>query len=397
MRLPIAESSLLWYSLTMQNDILNFTDFLTAQIKEKGPMPLSQFIDFALSHPEHGYYVNRDPLGSAGDFTTAPEISQIFGEMIGAWIVDVWMQMGRPKFHLVEFGPGRGTLMSDILRVASQVDGFTDKVQVHFVEVSKTLKSAQMGELASYEVQWHETMKTLPTDRASIVIGNEFLDVLAVEQLRRASQGWEKKAVNIDEHDALFFDWVDADEALTGLLPSKTASHVIYEVSKPRLDYIKKIAAHLKLKGGAALYLDYGHTRSHHGDTLQALRAHEYVDPLIMAGESDLTTHVDFEPLVNAVKEAGLKSPPCVTQGAFLTHLGIAHRIDALKNYANTIRENGQPDQAEEIIYALDSAYNRLTGAEEMGELFKVMCFYHQDALNPAGFSNDTEAQDGGE
>ena len=347
--------------------------FLIDRIKSKGPMNLGAFLAQAMTNPDFGYYTQRDPLGKDGDFTTAPEISQMFGELIGAWVVDIWGQMGQPEFNLIECGPGKGTLMADIMRVASKVEGFANKVHIRLIEARSVLRITQGENLSDYDVTWYDELSEVKRDMPCIIIGNEFLDALPIEQLKRGENGWQKRILKVTEDEKLSFDWSDADAALTSYLPSKTESGETYEVSPQRVGFTRECANLIKEVQGAALIIDYGHTQSHHGDTLQAIRAHKYSNILEDVGQSDITSHIDFDALLQAVQAQDVSHMPCVTQRHFLMSLGIDIRANALSK-ANP--ERGQ---------AIHEDVERLIGKEQMGELFKVMCFYSGD-LTPCGF-----------
>lgn len=362
--------------------------FLTDHIRDSGPIDLSDFIDLALTHPQFGYYRHRDPLGCAGDFTTAPEVSQIFGEMVAVWIIDVWLQMDRPTFNLIEFGPGRGTLMSDIIRVGRGFEGFIDAAHIRFIEVSETLKIQQKEAMREVQISWHDDLSSMPTDQPAIIIGNEFLDVLAIEQLKRTDKGWTKCVVNQNKQGGFVYDWVKAGDELQGYLPDHTISNEIYEVSPARHVFMQQCAEFLKQSGGAGLFIDYGHTVSHHGDTFQAIHKHEFVHPLQQAGLCDLTSHVDFQPLRKIMHDLDIQSPECVTQGAFLNALGLGQRVEALKEYALNMKATDaeQEERADKFLNDLQSSSDRLVNTDQMGDLFKVMCFYAGYDLKPAGF-----------
>lgn len=359
--------------------------FLLTQIREKGPISLGSFMGHALSHPEYGYYSAGDPFGVEGDFTTAPEISQMFGEMIGAWLIDIWMQMGQPApFALLELGPGRGTLMADILRVAKGAPGFLDAAQIHLVEMSPLLQDKQKQALRGYGVQWHTHLDDVPEEGPVLIIGNEFLDALPVEQLKRTENGWQKRVIQASQNGSLELSWGDAEQALISLLPAKTQSNEVYEVSPARHNFALKCAGMIRKCTGAALFLDYGYIRRHHGDTVQAVRAHKFVDVLDKVGESDLTAHIDFETLRTLVEEQDMRVPPVVTQRAFLRTLGIDHRAQMLKNAA---LKQFPHHVARQKISQIDAALDRLTAPDQMGDLFKVFCFYsHANQMSPAGF-----------
>lgn len=344
------------------------------QIEKNGAIPLGQYIEIALSHPEHGYYMTRDPLGKRGDFTTAPEISQIFGELIGAWIIDIWAQMGKPALNLIECGPGRGTLMADIVRIIRNFGGVNNNITIHMIETSPALIEKQKQALKSINAQWHSHILSVPSDSPVLIVANEFLDALPVEQLRRADQGWMQKYIGIKD-GALTESWQPAPHRLQTHLPPKTRSGKIYEISPVRSEYISNCADLIAKTGGAALFIDYGHAKTHHGDTVQAIKNHKYSDILKEIGHSDITSHVDFEAARNAASAQGLNISPIVTQGAFLNKLGGAIRCKALINAAKN------KTQANDI----QKGYQRVAHNDEMGDLFKVLCFYKGD-LNPAGF-----------
>lgn len=349
-------------------------EIIAKHIKQNGPMPLGQFIEYAMTHPEYGYYTNNDPLGSAGDFTTAPEISQIFGELIGAWIVDIWMQLGQPAFNLIECGPGRGTLMADIMRIGSSVKGFTECTNIHLIETQSVLRDKQEESLSTYNVKWHEDLSGMQSDQPCIIIGNEFLDALPIEQLVRDGNGWNQRGVALDdETQAFIFSNINADKDLTALLPSKTESNQVYEVSPARLRFMEECAEMVSLNGGAALFIDYGHSQSHYGDTLQAVKGHRFSDVLNDIGDSDITSHVDFDALCRCIGAFDVATMPMTPQGRFLQMLGVNERAEALTVH--------NADQRDDIMQGV----NRLTAKGQMGDLFKVMCFYN-GSIRPCGF-----------
>lgn len=349
-------------------------DIIVAHIDQYGSMPLGQFIEYAMTHPEYGYYTNKDPLGSAGDFTTAPEISQVFGELIGAWAVDIWMQLGHPEFNLIECGPGRGTLMADIMRIGSSVKGFVECANIHLIETQGILREKQNESLSTYNVKWHENLSGIQSDQPCIIIGNEFLDALPIEQLVRGGDGWNQKAVALDDQtQAFIFSNINADKDLTVLLPSKTESNQIYEVSPARIRFMEECAEMVASNGGAALFIDYGHSQSHYGDTLQAVKDHCFSDVLNNIGVSDITSHVDFDALCRCVGAFDVTTMPIMPQGRFLQMLGVNERAEALT--AHNI------EKKDDIMQRI----NRLTAKEQMGDLFKVMCFYN-GSIRPCGF-----------
>jgi len=350
-------------------------------IKETGPMPVSHFMALALGHPKHGYYMTRDPLGAAGDFTTAPEISQMFGELIGLWIAETWMAQGSPtKFVLAELGPGRGTLMADALRALRAVPGLLPALDLHFVETSPVLAAIQKQNVPN--ATWHDRFDTLP-EGPLYVIANEFFDALPIRQFVRTKQGWCERYVMLSESST-----EDEPRFEPAIMPVPQASNDILaagqrnapigslaEVSPASAAFAEDIALRISKHGGAALIIDYGHTKSAAGETLQALRAHEFVNVFENPGEADLTAHVDFEALAIAAKAGGVAAHGPIEQGTFLRALGIDER-------ATTLKAKATPDQTRDI----DSAEQRLTSREEMGSLFKVLALTPLGAPTPAGF-----------
>ena len=328
-----------------------------SQIAQHGPMDVGQFMAMALSHPEHGYYVCRDPIGGDGDFVTSPEVSQMFGEVLGAWAAHSWMQMGMPsEFILLECGPGRGTLMADMLRGCAGVNGFLDAAQVHLIEVSAQLKARQAQVLTDYEPQWHARLDDVPSDLPIIIIANEFLDALPFRQLVYLDGTWHERMVGV-KGDALVFTTRPSPQALWPQFGTPKVGD-IYEFSAPRLNFMEAVCSRLKEGTGAALFIDYGHGKSAFGDTFQAVKGHAFSDVLNNAGEADLTSHVDFEPLYDVVKAQDCIAQPLMEQGDFLKMLGIEAR-------AAYLREKGGASVIQDLY--------RLTEAGEMGAMFKVM------------------------
>ena len=347
--------------------------FIVGQIEKSGPMALGTFISHAMVHPEYGYYTNHDPFGVEGDFTTAPEISQIFGELIGAWVIDIWMQLGKPEFNLIECGPGRGTLMADILRVGRNVPDFTESVHIRLIETQGFLSKKQKQILSEYEPTWHESISDIDLDKPCIIIGNEFLDALPIEQLKRDDSGWRQRVVCIEDDKSLMFEMGEVDDNLLTLLPNRTESRQFYEVSPTRIRFIESCSQMLESIGGAALFIDYGHQKSNYGDTLQAVRNHQFSDVLENVGQSDITSHVDFDSLCRCIQSDQIKKMPINTQRDFLLSLGIEERAKAL------VKMN--PSKEKAVVQDVD----RLIGEDQMGNLFKVMCFYKGN-LKPCGF-----------
>jgi NADH dehydrogenase [ubiquinone] 1 alpha subcomplex assembly factor 7 len=331
-----------------------------------GPMPISAYMQTCLGHPKYGYYVTRDPLGPLGDFTTAPEVSQMFGELLGAWAAALWQQMGSPaRVNLVELGPGRGTLMADALRAAKALPALRAALGVHLVEMSDVLAAKQRETLAScgVPVTWHRAVRELPEGPA-IVLANEFFDALPIHHAVRSEQGWHERVVAIGKDDRLAFavnpvPIMNFEKMLPDAVRSAPLG-AIYEWRSAAC--LLEINHHLKRFGGAALVIDYGYIETQVGETLQGVRGHSYADPLTDPGEVDLTAHVDFGALAHAGRASGVHVDGPITQGEFLRRLGIEQRATRLK-------ANATPQQAADI----DSALVRLTAPDQMGELFKVL------------------------
>jgi NADH dehydrogenase [ubiquinone] 1 alpha subcomplex assembly factor 7 len=335
---------------------------IEALIATEGPITVERYMALCLGHPVHGYYRTRDPLGARGDFTTAPEISQIFGELIGLWTAEVWRMMGAPSaVRLVELGPGRGTLMADALRAARVLPAFRAAIHVHLVETSPALRARQEATLApaGVPVAWHADLAEVPAGPA-IVVANEFFDALPIRQFVGTERGWCERLVGLSDGALTFGLNPEPDRALS--IPVRAGATL--EWPSAGLSLVSALAARVASEGGAALVIDYGHTQSGFGDTLQAVRAHAYADPLADPGEADLTAHVDFALLAQAARSAGAAVHGPVTQGDLLHALGIDARAATLKGRAT-------PAQAE----AIDAAVMRLTGSGtgEMGALFKVL------------------------
>ena len=351
---------------------------IIAQIRRSGPIRLDEFIRIALTDPEHGYYVKGQPIGADGDFITAPEISQIFGELIGLWCVDRWQAMGRPApFVLVELGPGRGVLMADALRAAGQVDEtFLDAAQLHLVECSATLRAEQESRLAVYDPTWHTDLQMVPP-RPTLLIANEFLDALPIRQLRRFGDGWQEQFVVVDAGERLFGRWNDLDyDAGSELHPlyHRIPATIVIEHAPERNAYTRAVAGRIASQGGAALLIDYGHKGGGVGSTLQSLRGHNRADVYAEPGEADITTHVDFGSIARAAAEMECRIDGAVDQGRFLLNLGLAERLDML------LKAN--PEQADE----LKSSAQRLIDEDQMGSLFRVLAIAHPSLGPTPGF-----------
>lgn len=342
-------------------------------IRSEGPMPVSRYMALCLGHPKHGYYITRDPFGAAGDFTTAPEISQIFGELIGLWTASAWLSLGAPApFRLVELGPGRGTLMADMLRAGRLVPGFREAARVHLVETSPVLRVAQGRALAgAAEPVWHDTVEAA-LDGPVIVIANEFLDALPLDQFVMTEQGWRERLVGLDGKGGLAFG-LGGGDAPGPLAPPGT----VLEQPLAALDVVATISRHLASAGGVALFVDYGSAATGFGDTLQAMARHGFADPLAAPGEADLTVHVDFARMAQAARGAGATAHGPVTQRDLLLALGLGPRAEALARKA-------APEQAQAVLAGASRLVEE--GETGMGELFKALALTAPGLPVPPGF-----------
>jgi NADH dehydrogenase [ubiquinone] 1 alpha subcomplex assembly factor 7 len=317
------------------------------------------------------YYAARDPLGASGDFVTAPEISQMFGELVGLWLADIWSRAGRPEpVHYVELGPGRGTLARDALRSAAKT-GLVP--QVHFVEASPALRTLQRKALA--KAQWHEDLTSIPEDAPILLVANEFLDALPVRQLVRAEAGWRERMVI--QQDGSFRP-VAGPRPMDAAVPDELRNAgpgTIIETCPGAAAVVDEVARRLVGQGGAALFVDYGHATLRTGSTLQAVRAHRKVDPFADPGEADLTALVDFATLADVARARGARWLGTAEQGAWLRALGLEARAAALARAV--------PAQ----VQAIAEARNRLAEPDQMGTLFKVMGLAAAGWPDGAGFA----------
>ncbi|MGX7950966.1 class I SAM-dependent methyltransferase [Tsuneonella sp. HG249] len=322
-------------------------------IRSSGPISLAHF----MAESNARYYASRDPLGAGGDFVTAPEISQMFGELIGLWFADMWVRAGRPEpIAYVELGPGRGTLAKDALLTMKR---YGLEPEVHFVEASPALREIQTEAVPHAVV--HADLDSLPYDRPLLIVGNEFLDALPVRQLIRAAEGWRERMVGLDGDR---FIYVGGSQPMDAAVPHEWRGGrqgTIIETSPAAAAITGEIAGRLAEQGGCALLIDYGHVDMRAGSTLQAVRAHRKVDPFEAPGEADLTAHVDFATLAQVVGARGAAWMGTRTQGEWLRTLGIETRTEAL-----ALRT---PQRRGEFVTARD----RLIADDQMGYLFKVM------------------------
>ena len=345
---------------------------LLRRIAADGPLSVAQFMAECLLHPEHGYYTTRDPLGAAGDFTTAPEISQMFGELVGLALAQAWLDQGRPApFALAEPGPGRGTLMADMLRATAGVPGFHAAARLHLVEASPTLRARQRATLAGHDVTWHDSLNELP-QMPLFLVANEFFDALPIRQFRRDPDGWSEIRVAARDGALQFAAAPPGPQDALAHRLRDTRPGDIVELCPSAPAAVQAIAGRIQAHGGAAIIIDYGGWRSL-GDTLQAVRGHASEPVLANPGQADLTAHVDFEALAAAAAPARVTR--MTAQGMFLARLGIAERARRLARAMTGA--------------ALDNhhaAFQRLTDPGEMGSLFKTIAIHPKGAPAPPGY-----------
>jgi NADH dehydrogenase [ubiquinone] 1 alpha subcomplex assembly factor 7 len=358
-------------------------------IKSSGPMPVWRYMELCLMHPTHGYYVSRDPLGREGDFTTAPEVSQMFGELLGLWAASIWKAIGSPPvLRLVELGPGRGTMMADALRALRVLPPLYQSLSIHMVEINPVLREKQKATLSGVRnIAWHERIDEIPEGPA-IILANEYFDVLPIHQAVRQENGWHERIVDLDDSGTLKFgvapEPIPRFEVLLPPLVRAAPAGAVFEW-RPDSE-IMKIATRVRDQDGAALVIDYGHLRSDAGDTFQAIARHSFADPLQAPGQADVTAHVDFQALARAAEDLGARVHGPVTQGEFLKRLGIESR-------AVTLMAKATHEASEDISGAL----KRLTdsGRGGMGSMFKVLAVSEPQLISIAGFGDARPAGTG--
>lgn len=353
-----------------QQDTTPLGKDLAALIAQEGPLSIERYMALCLSDPRYGYYMTRDPLGARGDFITAPEISQVFGELLGLWCGECYRLMSSPaSFMLVELGPGRGTLMADALRVLKIVPSFLDTVEIHLVETSPVLRAAQEKSLAAFKdkITWHLSIDTLPA-KPALILANEFFDALPIRQFQKEAHGWHERLVGLDEDNRLVLGL--AADPTADLATLKAEEGSVYEQARIGATIMRSLARHLRSYGGAMLVLDYGHIKSGFGDTWQALTGHAYADPLARPGEADLTSHVDFQMLGESAKAGGAMVAPPITQRDLLLRLGLEPRLQQLTR--------GNPDRSYDITKACLRLIDH-TSPQAMGQLFKALALSHPD------------------
>ncbi|QPM92144.1 class I SAM-dependent methyltransferase [Pseudooceanicola algae] len=347
-------------------------DHLLTRIAQDGPLKVNDYMATCLLHPQLGYYTTRDPLGQAGDFTTAPEISQMFGELVGLSLAQSWLDQGAPaRFTLAELGPGRGTLMADLMRATRGVPGFHAAADLVLVEASPPLRAEQQARLEAYDPTWLDNAAALPEGAPLFLVANEFFDALPIRQFLRDGEGWSERRITATDGRLHPAQAGAAPEPALAHRLEDTRDGDLVELCPAASAIAATIGTRIAEQGGAALILDYGDWRSQ-GDTLQALQGHAYADPYESPGAADLTAHVDFEEIARAA------APAChsllTTQGVFLERLGITPRAQALSA--------GLSDAALSDHIA---AHRRLTHPQEMGTLFKALALYPEGQQPPPG------------
>lgn len=374
---------------------MRLAERIAGEIQAEGPITLARYMALCLSDPVEGYYTTRETIGRGGDFVTAPEVSQMFGEMLGLWAAHAWTLMGAPApVRLVELGPGRGTLSADMRRAARALPAFAEAIDHHLVETSPPLRAMQadalgvegfgvsgatspipsplVGEGRETElrmsrfgpVTWHDTLDSVP-DGPAILVANEFLDALPFRQFETRDGAWHERLVGIDAYGrfALGLSRAAAPVALIPPAFAATPDGAVFERAPEREALAAEVGARLVRRGGVALFVDYGHARSGLGDTFQAVRGHAYADPLQAPGLADLTSHVDFEAIAAAARAAGATVFPAIPQGAFLKAIGIGARAEALAR-----------GKTRDVADGIAADLARLTAPDAMGDLFKVLC-----------------------
>ncbi len=374
------------------SDLPPLLEKLAREIDLSGPLRVDQFMAMAMTDPDHGYYSTGAPIGAEGDFITAPEISQMFGELLGLWAVDTWQRLGCPDpFYLVELGPGRGTLMVDALRAAGAVRPFLTAMRLHMVEASGPLRVMQSTKIA-HTIQHHDRFDDVPTDAPLILIANEFLDALPIRQYQKTGKGWCERLVGLDRKPtlpglpkpdapslcfALLNETVPDPIGLLGARVRGALPGAIAETCPSGEALVEAVGHRLATQNGAALFIDYGPAQSGLGDTLQAVKDHKFCNVLTTPGQADLTAHVDFERLGMIANKAGAQAYPIATQGQFLEALGINYRANALKKTG--------------AAASIEAARKRLVDDDQMGELFKVLGLSGPDLPGLAGLPMNTD------
>jgi NADH dehydrogenase [ubiquinone] 1 alpha subcomplex assembly factor 7 len=336
---------------------MSLENLIKERIKKYGAMNIADYMNLCLTHPDYGYYMRRDPFGVSGDFTTAPEISQIFGELLGLWLAAQWQKQGKPECIFLEMGPGRGTLMADILRATKKIAGFHDALSIYLLEISPTLRQKQWATLAGKHdrIQWINSLNELP-NQPLFFIANEFFDALPIHQYENGTE----RTILLDDKGELSFAPSPSPNPFSEICPD----------AKP---IMKQLGQTIAKHGGAGLIIDYGYMNGSSADTLQALQNHKYYDILKTPGEADITAHVDFAALASYTNDAKIYG--AIPQGKFLLNIGASQRLQTLCAAAPS-----------ETCATLMGGFERLIAPDQMGELFKVLAVMPPTALKPEGF-----------
>lgn len=367
------------------------------EIAAGGPISVERYWELCQYHPDYGYYMCRDPVGGRGDFTTAPEISQLFGEMIGIWAMEQWRAMGAPRhFHLIECGPGHGTLMADLLRIAAVLPDFLAACQLHMIEISPHLKDIQQRTLSQIQqvaqcrsIDWHNDITDIPLSAPVIIIGNEFFDAIPIRQYIWKNERWRERRVDYNGQEFVFTDAeisADSMPLSPAAPPQKEATIVdgnIMEWSPIRDKICDRILQILKSYTGAALFIDYGYEKFEFGDSLQAIYKHKYSNIFQNQGVSDITSHINFGKMVDQVNDYNLDVSLC-NQGEFLISIGIFDRANQLKRALDSDKELGIS------VQDIDIAVKRLVSVDQMGQIFKVISINN---FSPAALPNKIDQE----
>lgn len=357
-------------------------DRLVALIRARGPITVADYMADALFHPQDGYYTARSPIGADGDFITAPEVSQIFGELVGLWLVQSWIDMGSPPaFNLVELGPGRGVLMQDVLRAARLRPAFLDAAHVFLVETGGRLRLEQRRRLkdCGVRIDWADRFADV-APAPTLLVANEFFDCLPIRQFVRGAVSWRERLVGLTPDGAglaFALSQTPPEPALILPLTDDIGEGTIFELTEAAEAAVEEIAKALAERGGRALIIDYGHLHDGFGETLQAVRRHAPWPVLASPGAADITAHVNFERLTHAAFNAGASAHGPVSQGAFLERLGLPFRLERLSH--------GKPP---EEVMRLHQGAQRLVSPNQMGELFKAFCISAPGLPAPQGFQS---------
>ena len=351
-------------------------DRLVREIILTGPMTVADYVTRCLHDPKGGYYATRPALGERGDFITAPMVSQMFGELLGLWAIETWQRLGAPeRIRLVEVGPGDGTLMSDVLRAARLVPDFLSAIDLILIEPSAPLRAEQQKRLSDSDVlpRWVSALHQIETDAPVILIANEVLDCLPARQFMRTEGGWAERRIGVTDDNELTFGLVGIADGFNEP-PFDIEPGQILEISEQQAAFSRDLATLIKAASGAALLIDYGRSQSGPGDTLQGLKRHQKVDPLTDPGEADLTQWADYPLVLEAAVRSGADVTGTLTQGQFLSALGIEVRAQRLAA--------ARPEAADIIQRQLE----RLIAPDQMGELFKAAAIFSPRSLVVPGF-----------